>query len=45
MLGYACVPNDQIAPHFARLADVVEQAISPGSSKRAVTSVESASIK
>jgi len=45
MLGYACVPNDQIAPHFARLADVVEQAISPGSSKRAVTSIESASIK
>jgi GntR family transcriptional regulator/MocR family aminotransferase len=45
MLGYACVPNDQIAPHFDKLADVVEQAITSGSSKRAVTSIESASIK
>ncbi|SAK41137.1 transcriptional regulator [Caballeronia glebae] len=27
MLGYACVPNDQIAPHFATLADVMEQTI------------------
>ena len=42
MLGYACVPNDQIAPHFATLADVIEQAITSGSSKRAVTSIESA---
>ncbi|SAL23094.1 transcriptional regulator [Caballeronia peredens] len=29
MLGYACVPNAQIAPNFARLADVIEHALAP----------------
>jgi GntR family transcriptional regulator / MocR family aminotransferase len=25
MLGYACVPNEQIAPNFAKLAEVIER--------------------
>lgn len=29
MLGYACVPNDEIAPNFAKLADVIEHALMP----------------
>ncbi|MDR5882555.1 PLP-dependent aminotransferase family protein [Caballeronia sp. LZ032] len=29
MLGYACVPNAEIAPNFARLADVIERALAP----------------
>ena len=27
LLGYACVPDDAIAPNFATLADVIEQAL------------------
>jgi GntR family transcriptional regulator / MocR family aminotransferase len=29
MLGYACVPNEQIVPNFAKLAEVIERALSP----------------
>jgi GntR family transcriptional regulator / MocR family aminotransferase len=29
MLGYACVPNHDIAPNFAKLADVIEHAMAP----------------
>ncbi|WP_321793233.1 PLP-dependent aminotransferase family protein [Caballeronia sp. J97] len=29
MLGYACVPNADIAPNFARLAGVIERALTP----------------
>ncbi|WP_244828567.1 PLP-dependent aminotransferase family protein [Caballeronia sp. TF1N1] len=29
MLGYACVPNDEIAPAFAKLAESIEMALSP----------------
>lgn len=27
MLGYACVPNEEIAPNFAKLAEVIERAL------------------
>jgi GntR family transcriptional regulator / MocR family aminotransferase len=29
MLGYACVPNDDIAPNFAKLAGVIERVLAP----------------
>ncbi|SAK97392.1 transcriptional regulator [Caballeronia fortuita] len=29
MLGYACVPNADIAPNFDKLADVIERALTP----------------
>ncbi len=29
MLGYACVPNDEIAPNFAKLADAIEHVLEP----------------
>jgi GntR family transcriptional regulator / MocR family aminotransferase len=33
MLGYACVPNEQIAPSFARLARVIERAMTSATSR------------
>jgi GntR family transcriptional regulator/MocR family aminotransferase len=34
MLGYACVPNEQIGPAFETLARVIEKAIAPADARR-----------